>query len=104
MTKWTLLQAAVWSVVLALPGAGCNTSNSTESIDPCLTALRINLEVGDAVIDEVEYEITHDDLVESITGVINTSAPGSTASVEQFGLPPLTGYFIRMEATSVDSS
>ncbi|MGD8608434.1 MAG: hypothetical protein PVH21_14150, partial [Myxococcales bacterium] len=36
--------------------------------------------------------------------VINTSAPGSTASVETFGLPPGEGYVVTMVATSVDGT
>jgi 2',3'-cyclic-nucleotide 2'-phosphodiesterase (5'-nucleotidase family) len=60
------------------------------------------LEVVDGVeIDEVEFEITGGDM-EPMGGTIDTSAPGATASVEVFGLPPGDGYTVTMAATTVD--
>jgi hypothetical protein len=104
MMNWSSLQAVAWSVVLTLAAFGCATSNEAGEVDPCLTALRINLEVGDgAVINEVEYEISGNS-IEPIGGTINTSAPGSTASFETFGLPPGEGYIVMMVATSVDGT
>ena len=51
------LQAVAWSLVLTVAAFGCDSSAG--NVDPCLTALRINLEVGDgAVVDQVDYEIT----------------------------------------------
>ena len=101
MTNWSLSKALAWSLVLTLTAVGCGDSGGGP-VDPCLTALGINLEVGDAVIDEVSYEITGDAIAEPIVGTINTSAFGSTASVETFGLPPDTDYLVTMVATSVD--
>jgi hypothetical protein len=103
MTNWSSLKAIAWSLVFAVTAVGCNSGSDV--VDPCATALRVNLEVGDgAVIDEVSYEISGNGLAEPVTGTINTSAPGSTASVEEFGLPPGDGYVIEMIATSVDGT
>jgi hypothetical protein len=102
MTNWISLQAVAWSLVLTLAAVGCSSSGDSGKVNPCLTALRINLEVGDgAVINEVEYEISGNNM-EPMGGTINTSAPGSTASVETFGIPPGEGYIVMMVATSVD--
>ena len=40
--------------------------------------------------------------MEPMDGVIDTSAPGATASVEVFGLPPGRGYLVALEAVTVD--
>jgi hypothetical protein len=91
--------ALLFGVVFAACG-----SDGGGSADPCAATLRINLEVADgAVINEVEYEITGNDM-EPMGGVIDTSAPGSTASVETFGIPPGQGYVITMTAASVDAA
>ncbi len=64
--------------------------------------LQLSLElVGGAQIDEVTYEITGNDMP-PMGGTIDTSAPGATASVEVFGIPPGDGYLVEMTATSVD--
>ena len=99
------LQAVAWSLVLTVAAFGCDSSSGTGGkVDPCLTALRINLEVGDgAVIDRVDYEITGNGM-EPMGGTIDTSAPGATASVESFGIPPGEGYVVTMVATSVDGT
>jgi hypothetical protein len=102
MTNRSSFQAVASFLVLAFAAVGCGSNGDSGNIDECLTALRINLEVGDgAVIDEVDYEIAGNGIT-PITGTINTSAPGSTASVEAFGIPPGEGYSIYMEATSKD--
>jgi hypothetical protein len=91
-----------WSLSLTLLAAGCGSSSAID--DKCATALRINLEIADGtVIDEVEYEITGNGM-EPMGGVIDTSAPGATASVEQFGIPPGQGYVVTMIASSSDGS
>jgi hypothetical protein len=100
--SWSALRPVAWCLVLAAAGFGCNGTSGGE-VDPCLTALRINLEVDGAVINEVDYAITGDN-IDAIEGSINTSAPGATASVEHFGLPAGSGYVIMMIATSVDST
>jgi hypothetical protein len=102
--NWSSLQAVAWCLVLTLVAVGCSTSDDTSKANPCLTASRINLEVGDgAVINEVEYEISGNS-IEPMGGTINTSAPGATASVETFGIPPGEGYLVMMVATSVDGT
>jgi hypothetical protein len=104
MTHWSFSQALAWSLALAVLAAGCSGASGTDDKIDCLTALRINLEVGDGtVIDEVEYKITGNGMM-PMGGTIDTSAPGATASVEQFGIPPGEGYLVEMFATSVDGS
>ncbi len=96
------LQALAWSLLFGLTALGC--SDSGGDFDPCAAFLRINLEVGDGtVIDIVSYEITGNDMP-AMGGIINTSAPGATASVETFGIPPGEGYLVEMIATSVDGT
>ena len=58
---------------------------------------------GDVEIEEVAWVITGGDMP-SMNGTIDTSAPGSTASIEVFGLPPSIGqdYRITMEAIGTD--
>jgi len=103
MTRRIPSQLLAASLVLASAAFGCSDDN-TGNVDPCLTALQFNLEVaGGAVIDEVSYEITGNGIT-PITGTINTSAPGSTASVEAFGIPPGEGYLVTMVARSVDGT
>lgn len=78
--------------------AGCSTdtpSGESGSLD-----VSLQLE-GDVTIHEVAWVITGEGM-EPMSGTINTSAPGATASVEVFGLPPGDGYTITMTATSVD--
>ena len=88
--------------MLSVFAFGCDSSSSTDKNDPCLTALRINLEVADGtVIDEVEYVISGNGM-EPMGGTIDTSAPGATASVESFGIPPGDDYIVTMVASSVD--
>jgi hypothetical protein len=90
-------------LALAPVAAGCksNTANG-EGIDPCVTSLSFNLDVGDdSLIDEIHYEI-RGNKIEPIMGIINTSAFGSTASVEQFGLPPGERYIVTFVAASTD--
>ena len=97
-----LVGSLVWSLVL-IAAVGCDTNSGAE-FDPCLTALRINLELDNGTtIDEVEYEITGNGM-EPMGGTIDTSAPGATASVESFGIPPGEGYVVRMVATSTDAT
>ncbi|HET6417863.1 MAG TPA: hypothetical protein VFG22_16320 [Polyangiales bacterium] len=102
--NWSSPQIVAWTLVLSVFAFGCDSSSSTDKSDPCLTALRINLEVADGtVIDEVEYVISGNGM-EPMGGTIDTSAPGATASVESFGIPPGEGYIVTMVASSVDGS
>lgn len=61
--------------------------------------LELTLE-EDVIIDQVTWEITSPG-TDSISGAIDTSAPGTTASLEVFGLPE-GAYRIDMQATSTD--
>jgi hypothetical protein len=62
----------------------------------------IELELSDGTqIDEVSYEVSRNDK-ELMSGSINTGSPGSTASIEIYGLPEANGYNIEMTATSTD--
>jgi len=65
-------------------------------------SLSLNLVLADGiVINEVDYEISGNDM-EAMGGTIDTSAPGATASVEVYGLPPGENYLVELEATSAD--
>ncbi len=78
-------------------GLGCsNTTTSEESTG----SLSLDLELAPGiVINEVLWEIRGGDMA-PMSGVIDTSAPGSTASVEVFGLPPGDDYLV--ELTAID--
>ena len=101
MMNLRFFQVLACSLVLTLTAFGCSSSDGTGEVDPCLSALRINLDVDGATIDEVDYLISGNSM-EPRAGAINTSAPGSTASVEEFGIAPGEGYLVEMVATSVD--
>ncbi len=104
MTHPSVSQVIAWSLVLSMAAVGCSSGDETDDKIDCLTSLRLNLEVADGtVIDLVEYTITGDGMM-PMGGVIDTSAPGATASVEQFGIPAGTGYVVTMVATSVDGT
>ena len=80
----------------ALVFAACTADTSTTG------DLSLELELSDGTqIDEVSYSVTGNG-IEPITGSINTSSPGSTASVEIYGIPQGMGYVIDMTATSTD--
>jgi hypothetical protein len=53
-------------------------------------------------IEEVDWELTNGVFTES--GVIDISAPGSTASIEVFGVPAGDGYVMEMQATSTNGA
>ena len=92
-----------WFVSALLCGfimVGCSTSSSPEAGSG--GSLSIDLVVaGGFTIDKVLWKISGGDM-EDMMDEIDTSAPGSTASVEVFGIPEGTGYLIEMEATSTD--
>jgi hypothetical protein len=91
---------AKWIVLCALAApvafAGCSSDSTTSE---GTGSLGLNLELAPGVtINEVDWEITGGDM-EPMSGTIDTSAPGSTASVEVFGLPPGDGYTVTLTAT-----
>ena len=95
----SLLSSLILVSFVAVAFAGCSTdSGSSEDTG----SLNLNLELADGVtINEVDWTISGGDM-EPMSGTIDTSAPGATASVEVFGLPPGEGYIVELEA--VDES
>ena len=84
-------------LALLLAGLGCSGDTNTG-------ALSLSLELANGgEIDEVSYRITSEGM-EPMEGVIDTSAPGATASVEVFGLPPGTGYVVELAAVADEGS
>ncbi len=88
-----------WLLALAFVVSGC-VSDTTTSDDAGGVAIQLQLADG-TEIDEVSYVVSGNDMVDMM-GAINTSAPGSTASVEIFGIPEGDDYLIMMAATSTD--
>ncbi|MGB8332825.1 MAG: hypothetical protein WCE62_22055 [Polyangiales bacterium] len=89
-------------VALSLGLAGCSSEATEEP--QAIGSLSLALEIGDGIqIDEVDWTITGGEMT-PMSGSINTSAPGSTASVEVFGLPPTEGddYTITLQGTATD--
>lgn len=65
-------------------------------------SLELSLELGGgSEIDEIAYTISGNGM-EPMPGTIDVSAPGATASVEVFGLPPGTGYLVTMTGTTTN--
>lgn len=95
MSKTALRWASLaLGVLLVACSADTESSGATGT-------LFLNLELDDGTqIDEVAYSITGG-AMDPMAGVIDTSAPGATASVEVFGLPAGT-YTIEMSAQSAD--
>ncbi|MEM9729908.1 MAG: esterase-like activity of phytase family protein, partial [Myxococcota bacterium] len=102
MLSSRLLSSFICACALALSVASCATTS--EQPTSSTGSLSLDLEIGDGVtIDSVDWEITGGNM-DPMTGMIDVSAPGSTASVEVFGLPPTDGpdYTIMLSATSTD--
>ncbi|MGB5349354.1 MAG: hypothetical protein WBN10_07110 [Polyangiales bacterium] len=94
MLKKNLMTWLGVCLVGMLATAGCMSESGDESTG----ALDLNLELaGGAQIDEVLYQITRSGMA-PMGGIIDTSAPGATASVEVFGLPEGSGYLIELRA------
>ena len=100
MPNSRLLSLLVFGVAFALGVASC--SQDTQEGESGSLSLQLTI-AGDLEIDEVAWVITGGDMP-SMNGTIDTSAPGSTASIEVYGLPPSTGqdYRITMEAIATD--
>ncbi|MGB5313600.1 MAG: hypothetical protein WBN38_16130, partial [Polyangiales bacterium] len=82
---------------LATPGCSTDTQQGDAS-----GSLSLDLVLADGVvINTVSWEIRRDGM-EPMAGMIDTSAPGSTASLEVYGLPPGDGYVVELSATSED--
>lgn len=96
------LVAASFALALAITGCSGGGSGDFETSGSLSVALEID---GEADIDSVEWEISGGEM-EAMGGTIDTSAPGATASVEVFGLPPTSAddYTITMAATASDGT
>lgn len=94
-SSWTVMCALAFGI------AGCSTTSEQPSADA--GSLSLDLVIGDVTIDIVDWDVTGG-AMEPMSGFIHVSAPGSTASVEVFGLPPTDGddYTITLSATSTD--
>jgi hypothetical protein len=78
--------------------AGCGSGSDTSG-EPS-SSLVLSLTIAEGVdIDEVLWRVSGGDM-EDMLGAIDTSAPGSTASVELYGFPQGSGYLVEMEALS----
>ncbi|MGB5809205.1 MAG: hypothetical protein WBG86_01670, partial [Polyangiales bacterium] len=84
------------SLAAALLVAGC-TSDGAPSGSVGLDLVLAN----GSSIDEVTWIVSGGEM-DPMTGVIDTSAPGSTASAEIFGIPPGEKYTIMLAAMSAD--
>ena len=102
MSRSRLWSVLVCGLVFALGIVSC--SESTQEGESGSLSLQLTIG-GDVDIDEVDWLITGGDM-DAMSGTINTSAPGATASVEVFGLPPTVGqdYTIVMEADGSDGT
>ncbi len=79
--------------------AGCGSGS--DSSDGASSSLVLSLTIADGVdIDEVLWRVSGG-AMEDMLGAIDTSAPGSTASVELYGVRDGSGYLVEMEALSV---
>jgi hypothetical protein len=84
----------------ALFAAGCSMTTDTPQGET--GSLSLDLVIADGiVIDAVNWRITGNDM--DMSGAIDVSAPGSTASAEVFGLPPgEESYVVMLTAESTD--
>ncbi len=93
-TRWL-----VFLVCGSLFALGCSTDAQQGGASGSLS---LDLVLADGiVINEVDYEISGNGM-EAMGGTIDTSAPGATASVEVYGLPPGEDFLVGLKATSED--
>ncbi len=78
--------------------AGCGSGSDTSGAPSSSLVLSLTIVEG-VDIDEVLWRVSGGDM-EDMLGAIDTSAPGSTASVELFGVREGSGYLVEMEALS----
>ena len=97
MSRWIHTRWLVGWLFGVLVFTACDVDTSNETGD-----LSLELELANGTeIDEVTYSITSPGM-DPMSGTISTSAPGSTASIEVFGLLPGDDYEIAMTALSTD--
>jgi hypothetical protein len=81
-----------------------SASCATDTPDRTSGSLSIDLVLrGDTDIDEVTYHVSGNG-IDPIEGAIDTSAPGTTYSLEVFGLAEAKNYQVEMMATTVDKT
>jgi hypothetical protein len=96
MPRWIRTRWLVYWLFAALAVAGCTAETGNTG------GLTIELELSDGTqIEKVTYSIIGGEMTPMV-GTINTSAPGSTASVEIYGIPGGGPYTIMMKATADD--
>jgi hypothetical protein len=79
-------------------------SCATDRFDGDSGTLTIDLIIkSEAQVDEVLYIVTGNG-IDPISDTIDTSAPGSTISVEVFGIPAGRNYQVELSATTVDGT
>lgn len=100
MAKFRLLSLVVFGLSFAFGIAGC--AQGAQEGESGALSLELTI-AADVEIDEVAWTITGGEML-PMEGTIDTSAPGATASIEVFGLPPTIGkdYTITMEAVATD--
>jgi hypothetical protein len=85
---------------LAFIALGC--AMETQAADD-IGSISVDLTIAAGFeIGEVDWELTNGMFTES--GVIDISAPGSTASIEVFGVPAGPGYVMEMQAVSTNGA
>ncbi|MGD8825874.1 MAG: hypothetical protein PVI24_12890 [Myxococcales bacterium] len=90
---------SLWAAIFVTAGCSVSTGGPEAASNQASLVLSV---AGGVAIDEVSYVISGNGM-EPMTGVIETTAPGATASVEVYGLPPGTGYELVMTAMPVGS-
>jgi Cys-rich repeat protein len=101
MSRWQPQRVLAWFLAsLFALSTGC----ATDTPDRTSGSLSIDLELrGDTDIDQVIYRVSGN-RIDPIEGVIDTSAAGTTYSLEVFGLAAAKNYQVEMTATTVDQT
>jgi Cys-rich repeat protein len=101
MSRWQPPRVLGWFVASLL---ALSASCATDTPDATSGSLSIDLVLrGDTDIDEVTYRVSGNG-IDPIEGAIDTSAPGTTYSLEVFGLAEAKNYQVEMMATTVDKT
>ncbi|MEM7137843.1 MAG: hypothetical protein AAF500_14760 [Myxococcota bacterium] len=101
-TAHRIFSGRLWAATLALTVAAIGCTDQTAPEARTTGSLALDLILADGFgIDEVRWTIRGGDM-EPMSGAIDTSAPGATASIEVYGLPEGDGYAVELVAASVD--
>lgn len=96
-----------WTMMLLGSLALACTSGVTDEgggAGPATGSLSLDLVLDNGTeINQVNWEVTREGM-DPMSGSIDTSAPGATASVEVFGLEPGDGYTITLSAVTTDET